>query len=44
MVESIIKEGGSPKFTLYEEVYHDSWNNVFEDPVYLEWLFSHTKN
>ena len=44
MVESIIKEGGSPKFTLYEDVYHDSWNNVFEDPVYLEWLFSHTKN
>ena len=44
MVESIIIEGGSPKFTLYEDVYHDSWNNVFEDPEYLEWLFSHTKN
>ena len=44
MVESIIKEGGSPKFTLYEDVYHDSWNNVFEDPLYLEWLFSHIKN
>ena len=44
MVESIIKEGGSPKFTLYEDVYHDSWNNVFEDPEYLRWLFSHTKN
>ena len=44
MVEAIIKEGGSPKFILYEDVYHDSWNNVFEDPEYLKWLFSHTKN
>ena len=44
MVEAIIKEGGSPKFTLYEDVYHDSWNNVFEDPEFLQWLFSHSKN
>ena len=44
MVEAIIKEGGSPKFMLYEDVYHDSWNNVFEDPEYPEWLFSHSKN
>ena len=44
MVESIIKEGGSPKFTLYEDVYHDSWNNVFHDPNYLKWMFSFTKN
>ena len=44
MVKEIIKHGGSPKFTLYENVNHGSWYNVFEDPEYLEWLFSHTKN
>ena len=44
MVKSIIKHGGSPKFTLYENVNHGSWYNVFEDPEYLYWLFSHTKN
>ena len=44
MVKAIIKYGGSPKFTLYENVNHGSWHNVFEDPEYLEWLFSHTKN
>ena len=44
MVKQIIKHGGSPKFTLYENVNHESWYNVFEDPMYLEWLFSHIKN
>ena len=44
MAEAIIREGGNPKLTLYENVFHDSWYNVFEDPMYLEWLFSHTKN
>ena len=44
MVKAIIKHGGSPKLTLYENVNHGSWYNVFEDPEYLEWLFSHTKN
>ncbi len=44
MVKEIIKQGGSPKLTLYENVNHGSWYNVFNDPGYLEWLFSHTKN
>ena len=44
MVKSIIKHGGSPKFTLYENVNHESWFNVFNDPNYLEWMFSFTKN
>jgi hypothetical protein len=34
----------SPKLTLYENVAHDSWNNVFKDPEYLEWIYSHSKN
>ena len=44
MVESILKYGGSPKFTLYENVNHGSWHNVFDDPKFLDWIFSHTKN
>ena len=44
MAEAIIKEGGNPKITFYEDVFHDSWVNVFSDPNYLEWMFSFTKN
>jgi len=44
MVKAIIKHGGSPKFTLYENINHDSWFNVFDDPNYLKWMFSYTKN
>ena len=44
MADAIIKYGGSPKLILYENVAHDSWNNVFEDPEYLKWLYSHSKN
>ena len=44
MVKAIIKQGGSPKFTLYENVNHESWFNVFNDPNYLKWMFSFTKN
>ena len=44
MVKAIIKQGGSPKFTLYENVNHDSWFNVFRDPEYLKWIYSHSKN
>ena len=44
MVKAIIKHGGSPKFNLYENVNHESWFNVFDDPNYLKWMFSFTKN
>ena len=44
MVKAIIKHGGSPKFTLYENVNHESWFNVFDNPNYLKWMFSFTKN
>ena len=44
MVNAIIKYGGSPKFTLYENVNHESWFIVFDDPNYLKWMFSFTKN
>ena len=44
MAEAIIREGGSPKLTFYENIFHDSWYNVFSDPDYLKWMFSYSKN
>ena len=44
MVKAILENGGSPKFSLYENVGHDSWFNIFRDPNFLKWIFSHTKN
>ena len=44
MADAIVKYGGSPKLTLFENVAHDSWNNIFEDPEYLEWIYSYSKN
>ena len=44
MADAIIKYGGSPKLTLFENVAHDSWNNIFKDPEYLEWIYSYSKN
>ena len=44
MVKAIKQNGGSPKLTLYENVGHDSWFNVFQDPEFLKWIYSHSKN
>ena len=44
MVEAIISEGGSPKVTFFENVYHNSWDYVFSDDEYLKWMYSHSKN
>ena len=43
MVEAILKEGGKPKFTLYNNVAHDSWTNAFKEKNYFKWIYSHKK-
>mgnify|MGYP001458767849 CR=1 FL=1 len=43
MINAIIKSGGSPKMTLYENVGHDSWTNAFVEENYLKWIHSKTK-
>lgn len=43
MVEAIIKAGGNPKFTLYDNVNHDSWLNAFEDKDFFKWIYSQEK-
>ncbi len=44
MAEAIINEGGSPKVTFFENVYHNSWDYVFSDSEYLKWMYSRSKN
>lgn len=40
MVAAILKAGGHPNFTLYEDANHNSWDAAFGEPQFLSWLFS----
>jgi predicted peptidase len=43
MVGAIKAAGGNPKFTLYPNDNHNSWNDAFAEPGLMPWLFSHKK-
>jgi predicted peptidase len=43
MVEAIKAEGGDPKFTVYPNDDHNSWDDAFKEPGLIPWLFSHSK-
>jgi predicted peptidase len=43
MVAAIKEAGGDPKYTLYPNDDHNSWNDAFSDPGLMPWLFSHKK-
>lgn len=38
-VQALTEAGGKVKYTEYEGVAHNSWDNVFADPAYLKWMF-----
>lgn len=40
MVSAILKEGGTPKLTIYDDANHNSWDSAFAEPNLLPWLFS----
>ncbi|MCM5662854.1 carboxylesterase family protein [Galbibacter mesophilus] len=42
MVEALLEAGGKPKFTLYDNANHNSWDPAFAEPDFLKWLFSNT--
>ncbi|RKN78109.1 carboxylesterase family protein [Ulvibacterium marinum] len=42
MAAALKKVGGEVKFTTYEDVNHNSWENAFVEPELLPWLFSHS--
>lgn len=43
MAKALIKYGGSPRLTFYENVGHDSWNNAFNEKDFLNWIHSKSK-
>jgi len=43
MVQAIKEAGGDPKYTLYPNDNHNSWNDAFAEPELFPWLFSHSK-
>jgi predicted peptidase len=44
MVEALKEAGGSPKYTEYEGVGHDSWTATYKNPEFYEWLFDQRKS
>jgi predicted peptidase len=43
MVAAIKAEGGDPKFTVYPNDGHNSWDDAFKEPQLIPWLFAHKK-
>lgn len=43
IVEALLKQGASPKFTLYDFANHNSWDSAFAETDFLTWLFSNKK-
>ncbi len=43
MADAIRREGGRIKLSLYPGVGHNSWENAFNEPELLLWLFSNTQ-
>ena len=40
----LINKKSHHKYTEFKDVYHNSWENVFEEGKFLKWLFSKSKN
>lgn len=43
MVSALLREGGFPRFDLYDNADHNSWDQAFSEPDLLPWLFSHSQ-
>lgn len=43
MVAALKAAGADPKFTVYPNDGHNSWNDAFNEPALIPWLFSHKK-
>ena len=44
MVTAVQKKGGKARITLFPDANHNSWDPAFNDPMFLRWLFSKSKN
>ena len=43
MVEAIKRAGGSPKLTLYPNLFHDSWTATYNNTAIYDWLLEHKR-
>jgi predicted peptidase len=43
MVAALTAAGGKPKYTLYPNDDHNSWDDAFKEPLLIPWLFSYHK-
>jgi predicted peptidase len=39
IIKAIQEKGGSPKYTEFADVYHDSWKRAYADPELIKWIF-----
>ena len=44
MIEALKKAGGSPQYTEYPGVGHDSWTRTYKDPELYRWLLAQKKS
>lgn len=44
MVHALRKAGGDVKFTVYDEVGHDSWTPAYKSPEFYAWFLKHERN
>lgn len=40
LIDAMIKQGGTPKLTIYPEAEHDSWTETYNNPEFYEWLLA----
>ena len=43
MVRALEKAGGKVRYTLYPEVYHDSWTETYDNSALYDWMLSNRK-
>jgi predicted peptidase len=43
MIQALHEAGGSPGYTEYPDVGHDSWIPAYQEPYLFEWLFEQRK-
>lgn len=44
MVNSVNRNGGNAKLTIYPENAHDAWSDTYSNPEVFKWLLSHKNN
>lgn len=44
VINTLISCGGNPLFTIYPDLYHDSWTRTYNNSTLYQWLLSKRKN